>query len=111
LTPIFASSFYSTPLSDRIAASAGIRTGLLNADIIACYLASFQSLFREMISGMLCFDLHARHGKQRITLQPVALIVAGWTGRDEAAPWYANPPTRRSPFASLVSTLTPAKNA
>jgi Protein of unknown function (DUF2848) len=38
-----------------------------------------------MISGMLSFDLHARHGKQRITLQPAALIVAGWTGRDEAA--------------------------
>lgn len=34
---------------------------------------------------MLSFDLHARHGKQRITLQPAALIVAGWTGRDEAA--------------------------
>ena len=34
---------------------------------------------------MLSFDLHAREGKQRITLQPAALIVAGWTGRDEAA--------------------------
>jgi hypothetical protein len=34
---------------------------------------------------MLSFDLHARQGKQRITLQPAALIVAGWTGRDEAA--------------------------
>jgi Protein of unknown function (DUF2848) len=85
LTPIFASSFYSTPLFARTAASAGIHAGLLNADIIAYYLASFQSLFREMISGMLSFDLHARHGKQRITLQPAALIVAGWTGRDEAA--------------------------
>ena len=34
---------------------------------------------------MLSFDLHAREGKRRITLQPAALIVAGWTGRDEAA--------------------------
>lgn len=34
---------------------------------------------------MLSFDLHARQGQQRITLQPAALIVAGWTGRDEAA--------------------------
>jgi hypothetical protein len=34
---------------------------------------------------MLSFDLHARQGKQRITFEPAALIVAGWTGRDEAA--------------------------
>src|SRR6187431_2909195 len=34
---------------------------------------------------MLSFDLHARAGKQPITVQPAALIVAGWTGRDEAA--------------------------
>ena len=34
---------------------------------------------------MLSFDLHARQGKQRITVVPAALIVAGWTGRDEAA--------------------------
>src|SRR3954451_14217327 len=34
---------------------------------------------------MLSFDLHERHGKQPITVQPAALIVAGWTGRDEAA--------------------------
>jgi hypothetical protein len=34
---------------------------------------------------MLSFDLHTRQGKQQITLQPAALIVAGWTGRDEAA--------------------------
>jgi hypothetical protein len=38
-----------------------------------------------MISGMLSFDLHDLHGKQPIKVQPVALIVAGWTGRDEAA--------------------------
>jgi hypothetical protein len=34
---------------------------------------------------MLSFDLHAKQGKQQITMQPMALIVAGWTGRDEAA--------------------------
>jgi hypothetical protein len=34
---------------------------------------------------MLSFDLHARAGKQSVTVQPAALIVAGWTGRDEAA--------------------------
>jgi hypothetical protein len=34
---------------------------------------------------MLSFDLHDRRGKQPIKLQPAALIVAGWTGRDEAA--------------------------
>ena len=35
---------------------------------------------------MLHFDLHAPgQGKQSITLEPAALIVAGWTGRDEAA--------------------------
>ena len=34
---------------------------------------------------MLSFDLHTRQGKQRITFEPAALIVAGWTGRDEAA--------------------------
>jgi len=34
---------------------------------------------------MLSFDLHTRHGKQRVTFEPAALIVAGWTGRDEAA--------------------------
>jgi hypothetical protein len=34
---------------------------------------------------MLSFELHDRHGKQPIKVQPAALIVAGWTGRDEAA--------------------------
>jgi hypothetical protein len=34
---------------------------------------------------MLSFDLLTRQGKTRITLEPAALIVAGWTGRDEAA--------------------------
>jgi hypothetical protein len=34
---------------------------------------------------VLSFDLHASQGRQRITFEPAALIVAGWTGRDEAA--------------------------
>ena len=34
---------------------------------------------------MLCFDLHTSDGNQRITLQPGELIIAGWTGRNEAA--------------------------
>jgi hypothetical protein len=34
---------------------------------------------------MLNFDLHAGQGIQPVSLQPSALIVAGWTGRDEAA--------------------------
>src|ERR1700722_1586604 len=34
---------------------------------------------------MLSFDLHDLRGKARISLEPAALIVAGWTGRDEAA--------------------------
>jgi len=35
---------------------------------------------------VLHFDLHAPgQGKQSISLEPSALIVAGWTGRDEAA--------------------------
>ena len=34
---------------------------------------------------MLSFDLHTRQSKQRVTFEPAALIVAGWTGRDEAA--------------------------
>jgi hypothetical protein len=38
-----------------------------------------------MISGMLSFEIHGLHGKQPIKVQPLALIVAGWTGRDEAA--------------------------
>src|SRR4051812_44595038 len=38
-----------------------------------------------MIGGMLSFDLHDLHGKQPIEVEPASLIVAGWTGRDEAA--------------------------
>jgi len=34
---------------------------------------------------MLTFDLHTRQGLERISFAPAALIVAGWTGRDEAA--------------------------
>ena len=34
---------------------------------------------------MLTFTRHTRAGTDRITLLPLALIVAGWTGRDEAA--------------------------
>jgi hypothetical protein len=34
---------------------------------------------------MLCFNLHTGGGEQKITLEPGALIVAGWTGRNEAA--------------------------
>jgi hypothetical protein len=34
---------------------------------------------------MLSFDLHTRQSKQRVTFEPAALIVAGWTGRDEAS--------------------------
>jgi hypothetical protein len=34
---------------------------------------------------MLSFDLHDLQGKARISVEPEALIVAGWTGRDEAA--------------------------
>jgi hypothetical protein len=34
---------------------------------------------------MLNFDLHAGQGIQPVALQPSALVVAGWTGRDEAA--------------------------
>ena len=34
---------------------------------------------------MLNFDLHAKQGIQPVSLQPSALVVAGWTGRDEAA--------------------------
>src|ERR1700722_17919674 len=34
---------------------------------------------------MLSFDLHDMQGKARISVEPAALIVAGWTGRDEAA--------------------------
>lgn len=34
---------------------------------------------------MLNFDLHAGQGIQTVSLQPSALVVAGWTGRDEAA--------------------------
>jgi len=34
---------------------------------------------------MLNFDLHTRPAIQQVSLQPSALVVAGWTGRDEAA--------------------------
>jgi Protein of unknown function (DUF2848) len=34
---------------------------------------------------MLHFDLHTGHGKRQVALQPATLIVAGWTGRDEAS--------------------------
>jgi hypothetical protein len=34
---------------------------------------------------MLSFDLHDRQGATQVSLAPSALIVAGWTGRDEAA--------------------------
>jgi hypothetical protein len=34
---------------------------------------------------MLSFDLQTRQDNRRITFEPAALIVAGWTGRDEAA--------------------------
>jgi hypothetical protein len=34
---------------------------------------------------MLNFDLHAGQGTKPVSLQPSALVVAGWTGRDEAA--------------------------
>lgn len=34
---------------------------------------------------MLSFDLHGQQGQQRISFEPAELIVAGWTGRDEAA--------------------------
>ena len=34
---------------------------------------------------MLAFERHSRSGSDRIEIEPEALIVAGWTGRDEAA--------------------------
>jgi hypothetical protein len=34
---------------------------------------------------MLSFERHSADGKDRVELAPMALIVAGWTGRDEAA--------------------------
>ncbi len=34
---------------------------------------------------MLSFTRHAKDKSDRITVEPAALIVAGWTGRDEAA--------------------------
>ena len=34
---------------------------------------------------MLVFERHSRSGSDRIEVEPEALIVAGWTGRDEAA--------------------------
>ena len=34
---------------------------------------------------MLAFERHSRRGIDRIEFEPQALIVAGWTGRDEAA--------------------------
>jgi hypothetical protein len=34
---------------------------------------------------VLSFDLHALQGKSPISVAPAALIVAGWTGREEAA--------------------------
>src|SRR5579871_2123266 len=34
---------------------------------------------------MLEFDRHSARGRDRISLAPEALVVAGWTGRDEAA--------------------------
>jgi Protein of unknown function (DUF2848) len=34
---------------------------------------------------MLAFTRHSRDKTDRVTLEPAALIVAGWTGRDEAA--------------------------
>ena len=34
---------------------------------------------------MLVFERHSRRGTDRIEFEPEALIVAGWTGRDEAA--------------------------
>jgi len=37
------------------------------------------------IGAMLSFTLHTGQGSERIDLAPAALIVAGWTGRDEAA--------------------------
>lgn len=34
---------------------------------------------------MLSFDRHTENGTDHITVEPASLIVAGWTGRDEAA--------------------------
>jgi Protein of unknown function (DUF2848) len=34
---------------------------------------------------MLVFERHSRNGIDRVEVEPEALIVAGWTGRDEAA--------------------------
>jgi hypothetical protein len=34
---------------------------------------------------MHSFDLHVAQRRQRVTFEPAALIIAGWTGRDEAA--------------------------
>lgn len=34
---------------------------------------------------MLSFDRHFAQGRDRVVVAPAALIVAGWTGRDEAA--------------------------
>ena len=34
---------------------------------------------------MLVFERQSRRGSDRIEFEPEALIVAGWTGRDEAA--------------------------
>jgi uncharacterized protein DUF2848 len=34
---------------------------------------------------MLAFTRHSRDKTERVTVEPAALIVAGWTGRDEAA--------------------------
>ena len=34
---------------------------------------------------MLTFHVHTLHGNRQLTIEPAALIVAGWTGRDETA--------------------------
>src|SRR3954465_12111826 len=34
---------------------------------------------------MLSFECHSRGGTERVTFEPDTLIVAGWTGRDEAS--------------------------
>ena len=48
-------------------------------------LASFQSLFRGTPAACSVSTFTPGRAQQRITLEPAALIVAGWTGRDEAA--------------------------
>jgi hypothetical protein len=84
----------TTPVGNRPRASRKLRlsNGIAKAPVSTlAYLQSYVTKLSTMTqehggdSAMLVFERHSGHGRDRVKFEPEMLIVAGWTGRDEAA--------------------------